>query len=71
MFKFEGKRGIDSEDSQSGQEKEFSDAFSAHGSYTLNLQLQLDSLNSFLFIPYPLPLIIFIAQAPPLYQNLI
>ena len=36
MFKVEGKRGI--EDAQSGQEKEFSDAFSAHGSYSLDLQ---------------------------------
>ena len=36
MFKVEGKKDI--EDAQSGQEKKFSDAFSAHGSYTLDLQ---------------------------------
>ena len=36
MFKVEGRNGI--EEAQSGQEKEFSDVFSAHGSYTLDLQ---------------------------------
>ena len=36
MFKVEGKKGI--EEAQSGQEKKFSDAFSAHGSYSLDLQ---------------------------------
>ena len=36
MFKVEGKKDV--EDAQSGQEKEFSHAFSAHGSYSLDLQ---------------------------------
>ena len=36
MFKVEGKKDV--EDAQSSQEKEFSDAFSAHGSYSLDLQ---------------------------------
>ena len=36
MFKIEGKKGI--EEAQSGQEKKFSDAFSARGSYSLDLQ---------------------------------
>jgi hypothetical protein len=36
LFKVEGKTSI--EEAQSGQEKKFSDAFSAHGSYALDLQ---------------------------------
>ena len=35
-FKVQSKNGI--EEPHSSQEKEFSDAFSAHGSYTLDLQ---------------------------------
>jgi hypothetical protein len=35
-FKVKGKTSI--EETQSGQEKKFSDAFSAHGSYALDLQ---------------------------------
>ena len=36
LFKVQSKTGI--EEPRSSQEKEFSDAFSAHGSYTLDLQ---------------------------------
>ncbi len=36
MFKVKGKTNI--EEAQNSQEKKFSDAFSAHGSYTLDLQ---------------------------------